>query len=217
MENLKIGFCVLLSKIVKVFIWKVHYSATLPYFKLLNFLTSLVKHTKKWSNFLKCAHAPMHHVENWTVTSLSQNVTTILGTLLESKLLFPCQIEWCHHPLLFFLIIIFFTSVVFATSFSLIQSQSTINKIVCLVKSINKNVGRYCAVPRFQVAQEKGRTAEICLFNWQIACTALGSLCHTPAGKYGMREKQSFTPQKYQGFKIFLHSARELTQDLKIN
>lgn len=88
--------------------------------------------------------------------------------------------------------------------------------MVCLFKSINNSVGT-SAVPRLQVPQNKGRTAEICLFNWQIACTALGSLCCTPAGKYRMREKQSFTPQKYQGFKIFLHSAQELTQNLKIN
>lgn len=148
---------------------------------------------------------------NSAVTSLSQNVITIRGTLLKSKLLFPCQIERCHPPLLFCLMTIFFTSVVFTTSFSLIQFQNTINKIVCLFKSINNSVGRYCEVPRFQVAQEKGRTAKIYLFNWQIACTALGSLCCTPAGKYRMRKKQNFTPQKYKGFKIFLHSARELT------
>lgn len=209
-ENMKIGFCVLLSNIVQAFLLKVHCLVTLPYSKLWSFLTSLLKHTSKLSNIFKCAHAPVHHVWNWTITSLSQNVTTILGTLLKSKLLFHCQIEWYHHPLLVFLIIIVFTSVVFTTSFSLIQSQNTINKIACLFKSINTSVGRYCAVPWFQVAQEKGRTAEMCLFNWQIACTALGSLCCTPAGKYRMREKQSFTPQKYQGFKIFL-PAWELT------
>lgn len=170
-ENTKVGFCMLLSIIVQAFLSKVHYMATLPYSKLWSFMASLLKQTNKLSNLFKCAHAPVHYVQNWTVTSLRQNATTILGTSLKRQLLFHCQIELYHHPLIFFLIITFFTSVVFTTSFSLIQSQNTINKIVCLFKSINTSVGRYCTVPWFQVAQEKRRTAKI--------CTALGSLCCT--------------------------------------
>lgn len=46
-QNLKIGFCVLLSNIAQVFVSKAHYSATPPHSKFQSSLTSLLKYTNK--------------------------------------------------------------------------------------------------------------------------------------------------------------------------
>lgn len=61
-QNLKIGFCVLLSNTAQGFKSKVHYSATPPHSKLWNHWTSILKYTDKLSSLIKCFHAPILHL-----------------------------------------------------------------------------------------------------------------------------------------------------------
>lgn len=117
-QNLKIGFCMLISNAAQVSTSTVNSSATPPHCKPRSFTTILSKYTNMNSSLVKFSHAPILHMWNWTVTFLSQDVALILGTLFKSKLLFLCQTEWWYHhfppppPPLFFLII-FFPSVAF--------------------------------------------------------------------------------------------------------
>lgn len=99
----------------------------------------------------------------------------------------------------------------FTTPSTVKQSQNIVNKLYASSRALTTVLAEILCCPHVPGGTGEGKDCRN--LYWQVARTALGPLCHAPAGKCGMeREAELYFHKKYQGFKIFLHSALELKQ-----